>query len=79
MKKQFRLYDLYRYAATGQQSQIRGIHSYECNVDATTIIVRFNPDGSENIIRFASNEGERKAIVTEVNKRLNNCRKPGRK
>lgn len=79
MKKQFRLYDLYRYAATGQQSQIRGIHSYECNAEATTITVRFNPDGSNSIIRFASDEGERKAIVTEVNKRLNNCQKPGRK
>lgn len=41
-KKQFRLYDIYRYATTGIESKIKGIHSYEVNRDATIMhIARF--------------------------------------
>ena len=78
MKKQFRLYDLYRFATIGAQSKIKGITSYECNTTATTIVVHFDSTG-ENILRFANDEKERKLIVTEINKKLNNCQKPGRK
>lgn len=84
MKKQFRLYDLYRYAATGEQSKIKGIHSYECNATATTITIRFTnqydlDDDKLSIIRFADTEKERREVVREVNKRLNNCDTPGPK
>lgn len=83
-KKQFRLYDIYRYAATGQMSEITGILSYECNDDATTIAINFEdytgefPRGVQRMY-FSSNEYELKQIVKEVNQRLGNCLKPGRR
>ena len=74
-KKQFRLYDIYRYAATGVESKIKGIHSYEVNSDATAMTIRF---GDEYIkVYFAGNEAELKDIVRSVNKRLGNCYTPG--
>ena len=74
-KKQFRLYDIYRYAATGVESKIKGIHSYEVNRDATAMTIRF---GDEYIkVYFADNEAELKNIVRSVNKRLGNCDTPG--
>lgn len=75
-KKQFRLYDIYRYAATGIESNIHGIHSYEVNRDATVMTVRFG-DYEHSKIYFASNEQELKDIVRSVNKRLGNCDTPG--
>lgn len=75
-KKQFRLYDIYRYAATGVESKIKGIHSYEVNRDATVVIVRFG-DFEYSKIYFANNEVELKDIVRSVNKRLGNCDTPG--
>lgn len=75
-KKQFRLYDIYRYAATGIESKIKGIHSYEVNSDATVMTVRFG-DHEHSKIYFASNEQELKDIVHSVNKRLGNCDTPG--
>lgn len=75
-KKQFRLYDIYRYAATGVESKIKGIHSYEVNRDATVMTVRFG-DYEHSKIYFASNEAELKDIVRSVNKRLGNCDTPG--
>ena len=83
-KKQFRLYDIYRYAATGQMSEISGIVSYECNDDASTIVVRFEDHTGEfeqGVAKnyFARNEFELKQIVKEVNQRLSNCLKPGKR
>ena len=81
-KKQFRLYDIYRYAATGIMSNIRGIDSYECNDDASTVVVRFVDITGEfnelSVNYFAKSEYDLKQIVKEVNKRLGNCMKPGR-
>jgi hypothetical protein len=77
MKKQFRLYDIYRFAASGNISSIRGIESYEVNKDATTLHIVF--DNCDTLTRFAKIEDDLKAIVKEVNKILRNCRKPGRK
>ena len=74
-KKQFRLYDIYRYAATGIESKIKGIHSYEVNRDATVMTVCFG-DGYIKVY-FANNEAELKDIVRSVNKRLGNCYTPG--
>ena len=83
-KKQFRLYDIYRNAATGQMSDIAGIVSYECNDDASTIVVRFEdhtgqfPQGL-SVNYFSKSEYDLKQIIKEVNQRLGNCIKPGRK
>lgn len=77
-KKQFRLYDIYRYAATGTESHIRGIHSYEVNRDATVMTVRFG-DYDHSKIYFASNEQELRDIVRSINKHLGNCDTPGPK
>lgn len=83
-KKQFRLYDVYRYAATGEQSNIQGIRSYECNTTATTLVVRFTDYGGSvdkplACNYFPRNERELKRVISEVNKRLGNCMKPGRR
>ena len=78
IKKQFRLYDIYRYAATGMMSEIEGIHSYECNRDATAITVRFGTYAASKFW-FPKNEDELREVVREVNRRLNNCQKPGKK
>lgn len=78
VKKQFRLYDVYRYAATGIESKIEGIHSYECNKDATTLTVRFG-EYAVSKFWFPRDEKELRDVIREVNKRLNNCAKPGKK
>ena len=77
-KKQFRLYDIYRYAATGVESKVEGIHSYEVNRDATTMTVRYGEYAISQIY-FAKNEDELKEIVKLINKRLGNCLTPGKK
>lgn len=77
-KKQFRLYDIYRYAATGEESHIEGIYGYEVNKDATVIAVCFG-DAKHQKMYFANNEKELKEIVRHVNKRLGNCATPGPK
>lgn len=74
-KKQFRLYDIYRYAATGTESKIKGIYGYEVNRDATAMTIRF--DDKYTKVYFASNEAELKDIVRSVNKILGNCDTPG--
>jgi hypothetical protein len=77
-KKQFRLYDIYRYAATGEESHVEGIHSYEVNRDATVMTVRYGEYAISQIY-FAKNESELKEIVKTINKRLGNCLTPGKK
>ena len=83
-KKQFRLYDIYRYAATGIMSEIYGIVSYECDQTASVLVVRFEDHSGQfknGLAKnyFANNEYELKQIIKEVNQRLGNCIKPGRK
>ena len=77
-KKQFRLYDIYRCAATGYTSEIAGIESYEVNKDASTISIIFKYEGI-NQRYFCSNEDERKDLIKSINKKLGNCQKPGKK
>lgn len=77
MKKQFRLYDIYRTAVTEEISDIFGIKAYSVDDEARLIIVVFT--NGDTIRRFCRIEDERKAVVKEVNKILRNCRKPGRK
>lgn len=76
VKKQFRLYDIYRYIVTGEESNIMGLTSYTSNRDASVIAVEFEPKCSRTY--FAHNEHELKEVIKEVNKRLGTCAKPGR-
>jgi hypothetical protein len=77
-KKQFRLYDVYRCATTGQESNIYGIHKSGVSSDGMTVSVRYTEKDAP-VCYFADNEKELKGVVREINKRLNNCHKPGRK
>ena len=76
-KKQFRLYDVYRYAVTGVQSNIEGISEYEVNKECTCIKVAFT-DGTSRY-DWPKNETELKTFIRYTNKLLNNCNKPGPK
>lgn len=83
-KKQFRLYDVYRYATTTQMSNIAGLLSYECNRDATTLTVRFiDYSGKYETgipkIYFCNTEKELKKAIKSINKQLGNCMTPGRR
>lgn len=80
-KKQFRLYDIYRCAATGYTDEIAGIESYEVNKDATTINIIFKHESVNKryLCSFCSNEDERKDLIKSINKKLGNCQKPGKK
>lgn len=78
LKKQFRLFDIYRFAATGIKDQIKGIVSYSVSVDATYIAITF-ADTKSVTSYYASTEEELKGVVRDVNKRLKNCRKPGKR
>lgn len=83
-KKQFRLYDIYRCAATGLTSNINGILEYSVTDDARVIFIMFEDVTGQLkhgiAERFKANtEDELKEVVTEVNKRLGNCRRPGRR
>lgn len=78
-KKQFRLFDIYRYLALGEESNIKGIKSYVVTKSGC-IQIQFH----DNIIVptstfFYNNEKELHEIVKQVNKALNNCDKPGKK
>ena len=58
-KRQFRLYDIYRYAATGIESKVKGIYSYEVNSTATLVSVRFG-DEEHSKFYFPNDEQELK-------------------
>lgn len=78
-KKQFRLFDIYRYLALGEESKIKGIVSYVVTKSGC-IQIQFH----DNIIIptstfFYNNEKELREIVKQVNKALHNCNKPGKK
>ena len=81
---QFRIYDIYRCAVTGEATEIKGIVNYECNKDASVILIHFcDPTGQEEFgipkTYFAKTEEDLYNIVYNVNIRLGNCVKPGRK
>lgn len=82
LKKQFRLYDIYRYVAlkygnfnndTGYMPYVRGIEQFYCDSKMTLIQV----NGHTYIVE----EGEEglREIVRAINKQLGNCAKPGKK
>ena len=76
-KKQFRLYDIYRYVATKRMSNIMGIRWYTISDDCYTINIRLSSGKDLNYV--AHNESRRKDVVREINKILGNTKKPGRK
>lgn len=82
-KKQFRLYDIYRQIALGQNSNIKGIRHYDAfvyhTIDEIEVCVTFyNYETIEDSITMDVDvEAKLKKFVKRVNKKLKNCRKPG--
>ena len=74
-KKQFRLYDIYRYVSIGEQSHIKGIESYEASIFSGILTIRFC-NGSI-LTKPVRSEKQLKQIIKQVNKSLGNCDKPG--
>lgn len=66
VKKQFRLFDLYRLAAAGLKSSISGIEDYDVNKDVSTITVTYYSKGQK--IYFAKDELELKGVIKQINK-----------
>ena len=85
MKKQFRLYDIYRNASLDKQSAIQGVREYTVEIyhtiDKIDISVTFydNEMFEDSITIDADTEAKLKKFVKRVNKKLKNCRKPGPK
>lgn len=77
IKKQFRLYDIYRYATTNEMSEIAGITSYEVDSIASVINIIYEGGDITAETHYAASESDLKEIVRHVNHRLGNCRKPG--
>ena len=75
-KKQFRLFDLYRYVVTKERSNIKNIVAYDCNADCSVIEI-FYAFPSVSRVYYATNEEELKQVISEINKFLGTCRKPG--
>lgn len=71
-KKQFRLYDIYRYIVTKEKPNVRGIEEFYSNSDASVLQVNGHTYCSID-------ESELKLAVSAINKSLNNCAKPGPK
>ena len=74
-KKQFRLYDIYRYHSIHEMSDIDGIDCYEVTNNCSSIAVKYS---GSNFTRHytARNESELKDVVRTINKKLGNCYKP---
>lgn len=66
VKKQFRLFDLYRLAATGLKSSVLGIEDYDVNDDLSNITVTYYGKGQK--IYFAKDELELKGVIKQINK-----------
>lgn len=77
-KKQFRLFDVYHYIATGEQSHIKGISSYTASTCALQVIYD-SPKVYSDGTFFYENEEELKKAISKINKCLNNCHKSGKK
>ena len=85
MKKQFRLYDIYRSASLGRQSAIQGVRDYTAEFDykikqAKVSVTFYNYEMFEDLITIdVEAEAKLKEFVKRVNKKLKNCKKPGPK
>ena len=85
MKKQFRLYDIYRNASLDKQSAIQGVREYTAEFDykfrqAKVSVTFYDYEIFEDLITIdVEAEAKLKKFVKRVNKKLKNCRKPGPK
>ena len=93
MKKQFRLYDIYRSASLDKQSNIQGVREYTAEINHFEQILEinhfeqmyvsvtfYNYEMFEDLITIdADAEAKLKEFVKRVNKKLKNCKKPGPK
>lgn len=88
IKKRIGLYDLYRYIVTGKQDRIKGIEYFDCNKEATIVVVQYSGDDlllnrtKTYIVDGLNKSVEKKGIqkiVKLINKTLGNCEKPGPK
>lgn len=85
MKKQFRLYDIYRKASLDKQSAIQGVREYtvEFNYKFKQVQVSvtfYDYEMFEDLITIdVEAEAKLKEFVKRVNKKLKNCKKPGPK
>lgn len=85
MKKQFRLYDIYRNASLDKQSAIQGVREYTTEFDykfkqAKVSVTFYDYEMFEDLITIAVEaEAKLKEFVKRVNKKLKNCKKPGPK
>lgn len=71
-KKQFRLYDVYRYYSIREMSCIEGIEWYEVTNNCSIISVRY--EGSTFTRHYtARNEDELRSVIRTINKKLGNC------
>ena len=93
MKKQFRLYDIYRNASLDKQSAIQGVREYSAKINHFEQIFEINHfeqiyvsvtfydyEMFEDLITIdVEAEAKLKEFVKRVNKKLKNCKKPGPK
>ena len=85
MKKQFRLYDIYRNASLDKQSAIQGVREYTAEFDdkfkqAKVSVTFYDYEMFEDLITIdVEAETKLKEFVKRVNKKLKNCKKPGPK
>ena len=85
MKKQFRLYDIYRKASLDKQSAIQGVREYTAEFDdkfkqAKVSVTFYDYEMFEDLITIdVEAEAKLKEFVKRVNKKLKNCKKPGPK
>lgn len=85
MKKQFRLYDIYRNASLDKQSAIQGVREYTAEFDRKFMQIRlsvtfYDYEMFEDLITIdVEAEAKLKEFVKRVNKKLKNCKKPGPK
>lgn len=74
-KLRFGVIDIYKAAATGETSKVKGIVSYEVNKDATVMVVMYEDPTGEypaGLARnyFMNNEFDVYATVSMINKRI---------
>ena len=85
MKKQFRLYDIYRNASLDKQSAIQGVREYTAEFDdkfkqIKVSVTFYDYEMFEDLITIdVEAETKLKEFVKRVNKKLKNCKKPGPK
>ena len=83
MKKQFRLYDIYRNASLDEQSAIQGVREYTAEFDdkfkqIKVSVTFYDYEMFEDLITIdVEAEAKLKEFVKRVNKKLKNCKKPG--